>query len=120
MNVWIHTEDDALQNTTSLDLVSDHQAVKRVEAAMNDDIEERVALALRKVQQDFKADIFDFAGEFHRAYPTLWRQNQNVGMRSSRTSRLLCNLTPECCVLDYPVSNLLPKEEKDKEEEYTK
>src|SRR6476646_4366954 len=47
MNVWIHTEDDALQNTTSLDLTSDH-----------------------------KADILDFAGEFHRAYPKQWRQNQ--------------------------------------------
>lgn len=76
MNVWIHTEDDALQNTTSLNLATDHQAVKRVEAAMNDDIEERVAVALLKVQKDFKADILDFAGEFHRAYPKLWRQNQ--------------------------------------------
>ncbi|MBP1962627.1 Ger(x)C family spore germination protein [Paenibacillus aceris] len=76
MNVWIHTEDDALQNTTELDLVSDPEAVKKVEAAMDLDIERRVGEALHKVQQVLKADILDFSGEFHRAYPQEWRQNQ--------------------------------------------
>lgn len=76
MNVWIHTENDALQNTTKLDLVTSPQATKAVEAAMNRDIENRVELALRKLQQNMKADIMDFSGEFHRAYPEEWRQNK--------------------------------------------
>ncbi|WP_407870904.1 Ger(x)C family spore germination protein [Paenibacillus sp. P36] len=119
MNVWIHTEDDALQNTTSLDIASDHQAVKRVEAAMNDDIEERVAVALRKVQQGFKTDIFDFAGEFHRAYPKEWRQNQkrwneifpNVEVTVQSDARML---RPGLSSIKSSRS----QEEKDKEEEY--
>ncbi|MBA2940609.1 Ger(x)C family spore germination protein [Paenibacillus sp. CGMCC 1.16610] len=119
MNVWIHTEDDALQNTTSLDLASDQQAVKRVEAAMNDDIEERVAVALRKVQQGFKADIFDFAGEFHRAYPKEWRQNQklwneifpNVEVTVQSDARML---RPGLSSIKSSRS----QEENDKEEEY--
>ncbi|MDD9271216.1 Ger(x)C family spore germination protein [Paenibacillus sp. GCM10023248] len=76
MNVWIHTEDDAIQNTTKLDLVTNPAAVKAVEAAMNRDIENRVGLALRKLQQEMKTDILDFSGEFHRAYPKEWRENK--------------------------------------------
>ncbi|NOU99639.1 Ger(x)C family spore germination protein [Paenibacillus planticolens] len=76
MNVWIHTEDDALQNTTGLDLISDSKAVEAVEEAMNDDIEQRVGDALHMVQHILKADILDFAGEFHRAYPQEWRKMQ--------------------------------------------
>ncbi|UKS27411.1 Ger(x)C family spore germination protein [Paenibacillus sp. HWE-109] len=76
MNVWIHTEDDALQNTTELNLVEDSNAVKTVEKALNADIENRVRSALDKAQHDLQADIFGFAGEFHRAYPKEWKKNQ--------------------------------------------
>ncbi|NQX68931.1 Ger(x)C family spore germination protein [Paenibacillus alba] len=77
MNVWIQTEDDALQNTTMLNLVADPKALQIVQNALNDDIGSRVRMALDKVQLDLKADIFDFAGEFHRVYPKEWKKNQN-------------------------------------------
>ncbi|QHW33197.1 Ger(x)C family spore germination protein [Paenibacillus rhizovicinus] len=77
MTVRIRTESDALQNTTSQNLMSGTLAAKRVQKAMNADMLARVSLALLKVQRELKADVFDFAGEFHRAYPKTWHRAQN-------------------------------------------
>ncbi|MFC5647876.1 Ger(x)C family spore germination protein [Paenibacillus solisilvae] len=74
MAVDIHTEVDALQNETSLNLISDEKALKKVEAYINFDIESRVKLALKRVQKGMKSDIFDFASVFHRAYPKEWEK----------------------------------------------
>ncbi|MCC3374411.1 Ger(x)C family spore germination protein [Cohnella sp. REN36] len=76
MDVYIKTENDALQNTTRLNLVSDLRAVKQVEAELNDEMKSKVRLALTLAQQTLKADIFDFAGEFHRAYPAVWKKEK--------------------------------------------
>lgn len=76
MDIQIRTGNSALQNSTSLKLSADPKAVKIIEAAMNEDIEARVRIALDKVQKELKADIFDFGGTFHRAYPKEWEQNK--------------------------------------------
>ncbi|NQX58769.1 Ger(x)C family spore germination protein [Paenibacillus qinlingensis] len=76
MDIQIRTENNALQNSTSLKISADPEAVKIIETAMNKDIEDRVRIALNKVQKELKADIFDFGGAFHRAYPKEWEQNK--------------------------------------------
>lgn len=76
MSLQIRTQNNAIQNSTPLRISSDPEALKTVETAMNDDIEARVRLALNKVQKELKADIFDFGGAFHRAYPKEWEQNK--------------------------------------------
>lgn len=77
MTVRIHTETDAVQNASSANLMSSQAAVKQVEKAMNADMTDRVNQALKKVQKDLKADVFDFAGEFHRAYPREWHRYES-------------------------------------------
>jgi spore germination protein KC len=74
MDIQIRTENSTLQNSTSLKMSADPKALKIVEGAMNDDIEERVRIALDKVQKNMVADVFDFGGAFHRAYPKEWQQ----------------------------------------------
>ncbi|OCT12311.1 hypothetical protein A8709_31250 [Paenibacillus pectinilyticus] len=76
IDIQIRTENNALQNSTKYKISSDPQALKTIQMAMNDDIEERVVLALNQIQKGMGADIFDFAGTFHRAYPKQWQQNK--------------------------------------------
>ncbi|NBD27683.1 Ger(x)C family spore germination protein [Paenibacillus glycinis] len=76
MTVRIHVETAALQNASSANLLSSPVDVKNVEAAMNAEISDRVKQSLKKVQKDMKSDVFDFAGEFHRAYPKEWHRNK--------------------------------------------
>ncbi|MDR6549238.1 Ger(x)C family spore germination protein [Paenibacillus qinlingensis] len=77
LDIQIRTENNALQNSTNLKLSSDPKAVKIIESAMNEDIEDRVRIALNKVQKELQADIFDFGGAFHRAYPKEWEQQKS-------------------------------------------
>lgn len=74
MHVFVDTEDDAVQNTTKLNLLSDPEAIKEVERHMNENIEQSIKLALKRVQTDMGADVLHFAETFHRAYPKLWKQ----------------------------------------------
>ncbi|WNR46795.1 Ger(x)C family spore germination protein [Paenibacillus roseipurpureus] len=76
INIQIRAENNALQNSTSLKISQDPQAIKIVENSMNKDIEERIRVALNKVQKEMGADIFDFGGTFHRAYPKEWKLNK--------------------------------------------
>ncbi|MBB6671551.1 Ger(x)C family spore germination protein [Cohnella nanjingensis] len=77
MDVYIRTENDALQNTTRLNLTSNLQAMKQVEAEMNEEMKSQIRQALVAVQEGMKVDIFDFAGEFHRAYPVAWKKEKS-------------------------------------------
>ncbi|OAS16125.1 hypothetical protein A8708_05910 [Paenibacillus oryzisoli] len=76
LDIQIRTENSALQNSTSLKISADLKDVTIIEAAMNKDIEDRVRIALNRIQKELKADIFDFGGAFHRAYPKEWEQNK--------------------------------------------
>ncbi|TVY07811.1 Ger(x)C family spore germination protein [Paenibacillus cremeus] len=73
MEVLIDTVDDVLQNTTTLNLAADPKAIAMVEKKMNEAIKLRVQSALQNIQQKMKADVFDFAGTFHRSYPKPWK-----------------------------------------------
>ncbi|MBM7566963.1 Ger(x)C family spore germination protein [Paenibacillus sacheonensis] len=74
MTVRLHAETDALQNASSANLMTSQAAVRSVEKAIDKNMTDRVNLALRAVQKGLKADAFDFAGEFHRAYPKTWHR----------------------------------------------
>ncbi|MFC4811080.1 Ger(x)C family spore germination protein [Paenibacillus sp. GCM10023250] len=76
MTVRIKSELEALQNASSANLLSNPTDVKYVEGAMDKDMTDRVEQALRRVQNGLKADVFDFAGEFHRAYPKEWHRSK--------------------------------------------
>ena len=51
--------------------------IKLVEKAFQQDIEDRIELALKQVQHEMKADIFDFATDFYREYPQEWKAAKN-------------------------------------------
>ncbi|GED26290.1 germination protein [Brevibacillus agri] len=68
MLVNIDTEGDIVQNGTRLTL-NNPQQIAMVEEALREDIKTRVRLALKQVQKELKADILNFAQQFHRNYP---------------------------------------------------
>ena len=67
---------------------------------MNAEISDRVLVLVEEVQKDMKSDVFDFAGEFHRAYPKEWhrkkaRWDDIFPGSKSRSSRMR-----DCCGRD--------------------
>ncbi|MEH7481888.1 Ger(x)C family spore germination C-terminal domain-containing protein [Neobacillus drentensis] len=56
-----------IQNTTNLDM-SDPAVVKMLEQQVEKQSENRVIMALDKVQKEMNVDIFGFSAAFHRAY----------------------------------------------------
>ncbi|SFS47034.1 Ger(x)C family spore germination protein [Paenibacillus sp. BC26] len=77
MTVRIHSENDTLQNTTSINLASSEAGVRKVELALEQDMKKQIRNALKRIQLGMQADVFDFAGEFHRAYPQIWQETEN-------------------------------------------
>jgi len=67
------TEDDIIQNATNLDLMNPKH-LGSLELQLKQNIEGRVSACLEQVQKKMNADIFDFAGAFHRKYPKEWQQ----------------------------------------------
>lgn len=76
MTIKAKTEGDVVQNGTNLDM-SSPEMIKLVEKAFQQDIEDRIELALKQVQHEMKADIFDFATDFYREYPQEWKAAKN-------------------------------------------
>ncbi|MBD0379506.1 Ger(x)C family spore germination protein [Paenibacillus sedimenti] len=67
------TEDDIIQNATNLDLMNPI-FLRQLEVHLEEDIQNRVQMALDQVQKKMNADIFDFAEAFHRGYPNEWNK----------------------------------------------
>ena len=76
MTVRITGQDDVVENTTMLDL-SEPDHIGKVEKELEEIVNDRVKLALDLAQNEFKADIFQFADAFHRKYPKIWKANED-------------------------------------------
>jgi len=75
MRVAIEATGWISQNGTALDS-SNPAVLKRIEEQYKKDIENRIKLALGKVQHEFKADVTNFAKEFYRKYPKQMRKEK--------------------------------------------
>ena len=61
------------ENNSPLNL-SKPANVKKVEARMNQYLEEKITRVVAKVQKDFKCDIFGFGDSIHRRHPYRWKK----------------------------------------------
>lgn len=77
MKVMINAEFNVLQNDTNFDLSNNNEAVRAIEEAANRQIESQIRQALNLAQIKWNADIFDFAGKFHRKYPQAWKKRRD-------------------------------------------
>ncbi|MDB5055482.1 MAG: germination protein GerC family [Bacilli bacterium] len=73
MTIKAETEDDIVQNTTTLDFMNPKFS-KMLEKELEAGIENNIREALDQVQKKMKADIFGFADAFHRKYPKEWNK----------------------------------------------
>lgn len=76
MTVKVKAEGDMIQNGTHLNPMNP-KLLKEMDQAFQDDIRERIKLALREVQHKNKTDILGFATAFHRKYPKQWESNKD-------------------------------------------
>jgi len=66
-------EDDIVANQAGLDL-ADPAVIAPLEAALSQDLEERMRTMLHLAQDVYQADIFGFGEMIHRAHPKLWAE----------------------------------------------
>jgi spore germination protein KC len=64
---------DVYQNASNLEITP--QITRMLEQELNAEVERRVREALEAAQK-LNADVFGFAGAFHRAYPAIWKQSK--------------------------------------------
>ncbi|WP_338554765.1 Ger(x)C family spore germination protein [Paenibacillus sp. KS-LC4] len=76
MTIHVSCKNQLLQNTSDINLTESSDSLKKIEGQLERNIEERISLAVAKAKKSYKADIFNFAGAYHRSYPRLWKQNQ--------------------------------------------
>ncbi|MBP2240341.1 spore germination protein KC [Cytobacillus eiseniae] len=73
MNLNINIEGDIVQNETHLNLMNEvvlMKVKKKYEVALK----ERVTGTVEKLQQEYAADVVNFARRFHQKYPKEWRK----------------------------------------------
>ncbi|RID87272.1 Ger(x)C family spore germination protein [Peribacillus asahii] len=76
MLVNVDTEGAVVQNGTNLALTSP-KSIQTVEKAYQEDIKDRIELAIQQAQHKMKADIIKFSKEFYRKYPKEWKKVEN-------------------------------------------
>lgn len=74
ITMHVKCKNQLIQNTTDINTVQSSEILQNVEKQLEDSITERINLAIDEAQNNYKADIFNFAGAFHRKYPRLWRK----------------------------------------------
>ena len=74
MTVRIDGQDEIIENTTNLDY-SIPKHIGSLQAALENDINERIRHALRMAQEKWNADVFRFADAFYRKYPKEWKRS---------------------------------------------
>ncbi|MBB3111742.1 spore germination protein KC [Paenibacillus phyllosphaerae] len=75
LTVSIRAEGDIEENNTQLDPV-DPKIQIVLEQAFKDSVRKRIEQCINQQQHRWNADIFDFAGVFHRKYPKQWEKHK--------------------------------------------
>jgi spore germination protein KC len=75
MRLKADAEADIIQNTTPLD-VTKPAIVQSLQQQLKKEVENKVNLAILRVQKDMKADIFGFGNAFYRKYPRVWKKEK--------------------------------------------
>lgn len=76
MTIKVKAEGDIIQNGTALNPMNP-ELLEKMNKAFQEDIRDRIELALREVQQKYNTDILGFATAFHRKYPKQWDKNKD-------------------------------------------
>lgn len=50
------------------------EILKKIENDLNKELESQISAAIKKVQNEFKSDIFGFGNQFHKDQPKIWKQ----------------------------------------------
>ncbi|PYE52442.1 Ger(x)C family spore germination protein [Paenibacillus barcinonensis] len=76
VTIHVHSKNQMIQNTTEIDIDQSSGSLRKAEKQLAENIEQRIHLAMDEAKSKYKADIFNFAGAFHRKYPRLWKKHE--------------------------------------------
>ncbi|MBY0098228.1 Ger(x)C family spore germination C-terminal domain-containing protein [Mesobacillus maritimus] len=73
MNLDLAIQGDIVQNETHLNLMNE-EVLEKMKGKFEKALQERVAVTVEKLQQDYKADVIGFGRRFHQKYPKQWKK----------------------------------------------
>ena len=73
MNLDLAIQGDIVQNETHLNLLNE-DVLEKMKGKFEKALQERVALTVEKLQQDYKADAIGFGRRLHQKYPKQWKK----------------------------------------------
>lgn len=76
LRIDVDCKNQLIQNTTEINIDQSSDSLANIEKQLEENIEERIHLAIHEAKTKYKADIFNFAGAFHRKYPVLWKKHE--------------------------------------------
>ncbi|MCM3173334.1 Ger(x)C family spore germination protein [Paenibacillus sp. MER 99-2] len=76
ITIHVNCKNQLIQNTTDINTDQSSKSLHRIEKQLEENIEERIYLAIDEAKNKYKTDIFNFAGAFHRKYPRIWKKHE--------------------------------------------
>ena len=76
MTVKVVSEDDIVQNETSLD-TSDPKVIDRLERLGESVLRKRLKATTARLQNDLNTDVLGYADTFYNKYPHIWKQTKS-------------------------------------------
>jgi len=73
MNLDLAIQGDIVQNETHLNLLNE-DVLEKMKGKFEKALQERVAVTVEKLQQEYKADVIGFGRRFHQKYPKQWKK----------------------------------------------
>lgn len=73
MHIKLSMDADVVQNSSTIVLAKDSDAMRRIEEPFNEKIKEIMVNTLQQLQTVQKADVVGFARAFHKKYPHQWK-----------------------------------------------
>ncbi|MHA7965507.1 Ger(x)C family spore germination protein [Paenibacillus sp. CAU 1782] len=76
VTIEVECKNQLIQNTSEININQSSASLHAIEQQLEKNIEQRINQAVNDAKNKYKADIFNFAGAFHRKYPDIWKKHQ--------------------------------------------
>ncbi|MGO4544955.1 Ger(x)C family spore germination protein [Paenibacillus sp. 2TAB23] len=67
---------DVADNSTKLNLIDEHDHLRKIEKPFNEMLSRQIESAVKRLQNQYDADVLGLAKAFHHKYPKEWKQNR--------------------------------------------
>ncbi|OBR67594.1 hypothetical protein A7K91_22180 [Paenibacillus oryzae] len=76
VTIHVKCKNQLIQNESDININQSSESLQAIEEQLERSIEQRILQTFEDAKTKYKADIFNFAGAFHRKYPGIWKKHQ--------------------------------------------